>query len=226
MQYWKKNLTSVIPDVYLVYQFWIYFVCYPIYLEAQLLTLLRHRVCAVCLHEIRGRSNRCPVCLGSSGAERLRSVDCWVSFLILNSRMVCFFVVCFVGKTYIRYGKIYRTLSNLTESVKHQEYTTYLCFCLCVCISSFRGGIKKPWFTSWRGGGACYVLNHPSSKGITCQGRDPIRRVVRLYNWANPASQWFAVFGTRKLDKNQGVTGAGQGIAQDFIKLWEIKDDW
>lgn len=97
------------------------------------------------------------------------------------------------------------------KSIQHISVFAY------VYVLVLLGGESKNHGLPRGGGGACYVLNHPSSKEITCQGRDPIRRVVRLYNWANPASQWFAVFGTRKLDKNQGVTGAGQGIAQDFI---------
>lgn len=116
----------------------------------------------------------------------------------------------FYMEKYIEHFQTWQKVWSI-RSIQHISVFAY------VYVLVLLGGNQKTMVYLVDGGG-CYVQgDHLPRFRVFYQGRDPIRRVVRLYNWANPASQWFAVFGTRKLDKNQGVTGARQGIAQDFI---------
>lgn len=93
-----------------------------------------------------------------------------MSLLILSSVGFVFFV-CLLGIP-ILYGKIYRTLSNLTESVKHQKYIqSLLCCCLCV-YCSFREDLKNI---------VCFVGGSPSKiMVLRSRSHSPGGTVVQL----------------------------------------------
>ena len=90
------------------------------------------------------------------------------------------------------------------------------------------GEAKKHALPRGGGGVLCsqssiFKGDHLPRYGVFYQGRDPIRRVVRLYNWANPASHLGRCSERENWTKIKVLRGGARHCSGFHLKLWEIR---
>lgn len=123
----------------------------------------------------------------------------------------------FYMEKYIEHFQTWQKVWSI-RSIQHISVFAYVY----VLYSSFRGESKNHGLP--RGGGGCYVQgDHLPRFRVFYQGRDPIRRVVRLYNWANPASHLGGVRNTKIGQKSRCYGGRGRALHRISLNFGKLR---